>query len=260
MEDKIKMLLKAYGLDEKEIKIYIKLVQEKELNAYMLAKKVGIHRSTTYHILDRLISKGFISKIEKGNKIYYSALEIDNILLKIKDKESILLSLIPELEKVKENNISNVRVFETIESQKRFGFNLFNQITKEGIKEIFIIDAGPSEFLDPQKRPKEDLSSQIFLENLLRELKRKNIHKKVKIKTIWNEKFRENKLLEFFSGLGENKFLVNLPTLATMVIYGDFLAYLFTTEDGPKVIEIQNKLIAEENRIYFNHIWRIAKH
>src|SRR3989344_2830585 len=99
MEDKISMLLQAYGLDDKEIKIYLILVQKKELNAYVLAKKEGIHRSTTYNVLERLISKGFVSKIEKEKTTFYSALDINQTLTKIKDRESILLSLIPEFEK-----------------------------------------------------------------------------------------------------------------------------------------------------------------
>ena len=259
MEDKIAMLLEVYGLDKKEIKVYLILVQGKELNAYILAKKAGIHRSTTYHILDRLIEKGFVSKIQKGEKTFYSALDISQTIVKIKDKESILLSLIPEIEKVREESISNVRVFESKGSQKQFDFNLFNQIIRGIVKEVYIIGGGSAGFLDPKERPPEDLSSRIFLEGLLKEFKRKKLDKKVNVKIIWNEKFRESNLLKFFSEIGESKFLKDLPTLATTVIFGEYLAYLFTIDNKPQVIEIQNKLIAKENKAYFDYLWDIAK-
>src|SRR3989338_412983 len=125
MVDKIASILEEYGLDEKEIKIYASLVEKGELNAYALAKITGIHRSTAYAVIERLSSRGFISKIQKGEKTFYSAIEVSKIISKIKEKESLLLSLIPELEKIKEEGISRARVFESKESQKQFIFNLF---------------------------------------------------------------------------------------------------------------------------------------
>ena len=59
--------------------------------------------------------------------------------------------------------------------------------------------------------------------------------------------------------MGNNRFIKGLPTLATTVIFGEYLAYLFTMDGKPQVIEIQNKLIAEENKAYFNHLWRQAE-
>lgn len=259
MDDKISMLLEAYGLDKKEIKIYLLLVRKKELNAYVLAKKAGIPRSSVYNILERLISKGFVNKIQKGKKIFYSALEISYTVAKMKDKESILLSLIPELEGIKEEGISNVRVLESKESQKQFSFNLFNQINKRTIKELYIISGGSSSVLNAKNNSQEDLSSRIFLEGLLKDIKRRKLYKNIEYKGIWNEKFRGSKILKFFSTIGENKFLKELPTLATTVIFGEYLAYLFTINGTPQVIEIQNKLISEENKVYFKLLWKIAK-
>ena len=255
MEAKITMLLEEYGLDKKEIKVYICLVEKGELNAYTLAKITGIHRSTVYAILERLLLKGFISKIDKDNKTFYSALDINQTITKIKEKEALLLALTNEIEKISEEGISKVRVLESRESQKQFDYNLFNQITQGGIKEVCIMGGGPSGFLDPEQRSSEDFSSRLFLESLLKELKRKKTNKDVRIKVIWDEKFKESKLLKLFSELGENKFLKDLPTLTTTVIFGEYLAYLFTMNNTPQVIEIQNKLIAKENRAYFYYLW-----
>ncbi len=259
MENKITTLLEEYGLDKKEIKIYLLLVEKGELNAYSLAKITGIHRSTTYAVLERLLSKGFINRIQKDEKTFYSAFEITQTITKIKEKESILLSLIPEFEKVREEGISKVRVLESKESQKQFNFNLFNQISKGIIKELYIISGGSSDTINIGKESSENLSSEIFLESLLREIKRKKIHKKIKYKGIWNEKFKRSKILKLFSELGKNKFLEKLPTLATTVIFGEYLVYLFTMNGVPQVIEIQNKLIAEENKFYFSYLWKQAK-
>ncbi len=258
MENNISSLLEDYGLNKKEIRIYILLVQKGELNAYVLAKLAGIHRSTTYAILDRLTSKGFISRTQKDNKILYSAVDINQTITRIKEKEAILLSLIPEFEKIKQEEVSNVRVLENEESQRRFNFNLFNQIERGKIKDLYILSGGPSETINLERK-KKNTNSEMLLENLLRNIKKKKLYQKIKYRGIWNEKFKGSELLKFFSAFGENKFLKELPTLATMVIFGDSIAYLFTIDNKSQVIEIQNKLIAKENKAYFSYLWKQAK-
>ncbi|MFH1650456.1 MAG: helix-turn-helix domain-containing protein [Candidatus Woesearchaeota archaeon] len=257
MNNKIDELLFEFGLNNKEIQVYKFLVQKKELNAYVLAKLAGIHRSTVYSVLERLISKGFIHKLEKDGTTFYSALEIGQIIAKIKDKESILLSLIPEIEKIHESKISNVRVFESKESQKQFNFNLYNQISKGMIKELYIISGGPAGFAE--NKSSEHLSSKLFLEKILKELKDKKLHKIIEYKGIWNEKFKGSEILKTFLEIGETRFLKELPTLATTVIFGEYVAYMFTMNGTPQVIEIQNKLIAEENKAYFSYLWKQAE-
>ncbi len=258
MENVITRILEDYGLDKKEIKVYICLVEKKELNAYTLAKITGIHRSTVYAILERLLLKGFISKIDKDNKKFYSALDINQTITKIKEKEALLLALTHEIEKISEEGISKVRVLESRESQKQFSFNLFNQLSKGMIKELYIIGGGPSSAIN-NKKSQEDLSSRILLENLLKEIKKKQITKKIDFRRIWNEKFKNMGLLKLFTGIGEDRFLKELPTLATTVIFGEYIAYLFTVNGIPQVIEIQNKMIAEENKAYFSYLWKQAK-
>lgn len=260
MDNKITTILEEYGLDEKEIKVYVSLVEKGELNAYSLAKITGIHRSTVYAIIERLLSKGFIINIQKEEKNFYSAIEISKIIAKIKEKESLLLSLIPEFEKMKEEGISRVRVFESRESQKQFSFNLFNQISRGVLKELFIISGGSTSAISPEQRNSEDLTSQIFMEGLLKELKKQKSSEKIKYKGIWNDQFKGSNILKLFSGLGEDRFLKGLPTFATTVIFGEYVAYLFTMNRIPQVIEIQNKLIAEENKSYFSYLWKMAKY
>ena len=194
----------------------------------------------------------------KNKKTFHSAIEISKIASKIKEKESLLLSLIPEFEKIKEEGTSRVRVFESKESQKQFSFNLFNQINSGHIKELYIISGGPSKEINPEKRDEEDLATKLLMERLLKELKKEKSSHKIDYKGIWNEQFKGNDLLKLFSGLGKNRFLKDIPTLATLVIYGEYIAYLFTINGTLQVIEIQNRLIAKENQAYFLYLWKIA--
>lgn len=263
MENEISIILKEYGLDGMEIKLYIFLVGGRELTAYRIAKEVKINKSTCYDVLERLIKRGFVSKIQKDNINFYSAVEITKTISSLKSKESLLLSLIPKFEKIKESGISKVRVFEDNESQKQFTFNLFNQIQKGTIKEICMISGGPSGVTGVMEKEKGELSGEegfeIFLERLIREMKRAGFNKNKKYRGIWNEKFKGSKLLAIFSGLGEDRFLKNIPTLATTIIFGEYIAFSFTLNENHQVVEIQNKLIAEEMKVYFDYLWNIAK-
>ena len=56
--------------------------------------------------------------VEDAHAAFQKYAEMDPALAKVKEKESLLLSLIPEFEKIKEWGISRVRVFESKESQK----------------------------------------------------------------------------------------------------------------------------------------------
>jgi len=59
-----------------------------------------------------------------------------------------------------------------------FNFNLFNQINKGEIKELYILSGGPSNIILSKQKHSEDLISQIFLERLLKELKKQKSSKK----------------------------------------------------------------------------------
>ena len=71
MNINVALLLKEYGLEDNEIKVYLYLVGKRELTAYNIAKETKIHRSTCYDILDRLISKGFVTQSGEKNKRFY---------------------------------------------------------------------------------------------------------------------------------------------------------------------------------------------
>lgn len=240
----IYQLLKEYGLDDKEIKIYLYLVGNIELTAYKIAKENKIHRSTTYDILERLIRKGFVSKTERHGKAYYSANEITAILSSLKDKETILLNMNKELKKVEQQKELKVRVLEDIEGQKQFNFNLYILARDKKLREVYII--GNTEA--------SSLSSRLFIGRLLKEAKK---FKNIKYKGIWDVKFKNSELIKKFQGFGQNKFL-DLPSKTATIIFDNSVAFLFTTNQ-PYVVEIYNELIAQEMKTYFLHLWGISK-
>ncbi len=245
MEQEISILLKEYGLDENEIKIYLFLVGNKELTAYRIAKETKIHRSTCYDVLERLILKGFVSKIEKSEKDYYFANEITRVISSLKSKETILVSLISKLSEIPKKQETKIRVLDGINGQKEYNFGLFNLIKNKEIDFCYMIGNTYA----------SSLSSNLFIERLIKDIKR--INKKIDYKGIWNPKFKNDKIIKQYNLMGENRFL-EIPSVVGTVIHNKGVAYLYTI-DGPYVIEIKNKLIAEEMKVYFEELWENSK-
>lgn len=249
MDNKISDILEEYGLDKNESNIFLFLVGQNELTAYQIAKQLKINRSTCYEILERLIKKGFISRIEKTNRGFYSANDINSLLVKLKDKENILLSLKPQLEIMEKGQETKIKFMEDALSQKEFNLKIIDLAKQGGITFLYIISNGPS--------PME--SANLFVENIIKQgINIKKRTTKADFRFITDIKFKKWELLGFYKKLGENRFLENIPTLTTTVIFNNHIAFLYTT-DTPKVIEIKNKKVSEEMKAYFEIMWKIAK-
>ncbi|MFA5793020.1 MAG: helix-turn-helix domain-containing protein [Candidatus Gracilibacteria bacterium] len=99
MEQLIKTLIDT-GLNEKEAKIYLTLLELNEAQPSVIARKANVKRPTTYVILKQLQEKGLISYFTKDKCIYFRANKpmklVEDLLNKyIRLKESLpdLLSL-----------------------------------------------------------------------------------------------------------------------------------------------------------------------
>ncbi len=248
MNENLYSILKEYGLNDKEIRLYLILVQDNKLTGYKIAKESGFHRSTTYYILDKLIKKGFISKQCIAKTHYYSSNDLDTVISGLKNKEDLLISLAPEIRKMQKEENLKVRIFENDSGAKEFNFNLLQLIIEKRIKEVIMIGNGPS----------DSLYFNIFIEKIIKEIKKARTYKEGTFRAIWPTNLKGNKFIKQYELFGENRFLDNLPSDTTTIIYGDCLSFSLTS-DKHYVIEIKNSSVANEMKAYFNHLWRIAK-
>lgn len=247
MEDKIRILLLEYGLDINEINVFSYLVANKELTAYKIAKNLHIHRSTCYDILERLLQKGFISKVNREKTAYFSANNLSRVLSSLKDKENILSSLMPELQKLEQANEHKISLLEGAEGQKQFNFKIFSLAKEHKLSFCYII--GNTHAFT--------LSSNLFIERLIHEFKTGKLHKNIAYKGIWDKSFEHDPLLKQYDLLGENKILSNIPSKVGTIIFDGYVAFLYTT-DKPYCIELQNVLLSDELKSYFDHLWTTA--
>src|SRR3989338_9872725 len=99
--------LLSIGFSEKEVSVYLALLEMGRGTVSQIARKAEIHRTTGYDILDDLVAKGLVSIYGKEPKQEYSAESPENlskfISEEIKEKNKILEKteeIIPELKSV----------------------------------------------------------------------------------------------------------------------------------------------------------------
>src|SRR3989337_2931055 len=80
--------LRAIGLTEGEIKVYLTLLKLGPSTNSPIARHAGLQSSTVYYCLNSLIEKGFVSYIQKGNRKYFIPTDPQNILTIIDEKVS----------------------------------------------------------------------------------------------------------------------------------------------------------------------------
>ncbi len=72
-EQKVVELLRGYGLNGYEAKVYFTLLVAGESKANDIARKAGVPQSKVYDVLDRLASKGFAEQAESVRPSLYKA-------------------------------------------------------------------------------------------------------------------------------------------------------------------------------------------
>ncbi|MFA6383170.1 MAG: helix-turn-helix domain-containing protein [Parcubacteria group bacterium] len=89
--------LEKLGLDDKEAKIYLALLELGEANIQQIAKKSGVKRTTVYDIIESLKEKGLLSSATRHKKITYSAEDPRTLEEKLDERKNTLKRIMPEL-------------------------------------------------------------------------------------------------------------------------------------------------------------------
>ena len=90
-------LLSNAGLPEREVKIYLSLLELGTANVTSITKKAGIERTYGYDILDSLIAKKLIEMIEVNGKRKYCALDPKNLEISFIKRLELVKEALPEL-------------------------------------------------------------------------------------------------------------------------------------------------------------------
>jgi sugar-specific transcriptional regulator TrmB len=248
----IQVALKNFGLSEKEIAIYLALIELGTSSVRTIAERAKVNRGTTYDILKSLINMGIISYYHKESKQYFVA-EQPEILLSIIDKKRENLS------EIKVNIEESLPIFKTL-FEKQGGkplVKLYEGLI--GIRHIL------EDVLNSMDKVKDKIyyvySSATVRKNVylaMKDFSKKRVNRKIKVRTI---ALGEGGTLV---GLDERKWmpLANLKESEALrptyqIIYNGKIAHIsLDNMDNPTGIVIENREIYQTQKLIFEYNWK----
>jgi sugar-specific transcriptional regulator TrmB len=239
-------ILKKLGLSDKEVAIYIKLLEYGAISVRGLADISGVNRGTTYDILKELQDKGLVSYYHTDTKQKFVAEKPEKILELIRKKEEELGDVreqaervIPELKALARSGQHNpvTRFYDGKKGIRSILEDVLVTMSNVREKEYYIYSA---------KCASEDMN--IAYPNFTKA----RIKKQIRVKSISLAQGGGT------HGLDERRWLGCDDETATFImLYGGKCAYISRDAKGDPVgVIIENSMIYETQKIIFFSLWK----
>lgn len=247
--------LKKLGFDDKEIAVFITVLERGKVTPATVATITGINRSTVYSIAKVLVDKGIL-RIDTASEPSYLIIESADVLENIvKRQERELLEkkkVVSETVKILENiprskhySVPKVRFYNEKELRDALydqlhiwaeSAVLINETSWWGFQDVSLVVQFPEWIIDHYKIIPETVSAHLFTNAKPSE---KDIHEKVsdERRTI---KYLDDRSHEF---------------TATQAVLGNYVIYIMTSEKPYYMIEIHDRVMAHNLRETFKMLW-----
>lgn len=238
--------LKELGLTDKEIAVYLAILELGQANVLDIAKKSRIPRATVYGVLEKLMNEHLISSVLKGKRHFYLAEDPAKITQQLQEKQRKIAHALPELQTIYQHSTNRpvIRVYEGARGIVQMLADIISDIPVNGTYDVIL--NSHDEFA---------ILGQAYHRHVERRIK-----KKIHIRIIsersdftknWDKTAKESLRQIRFVPRGQH-FSVSYH------IYGDKVS-MFSLQ-GPVVgVIIENKQIADMERLLFEYMWRGLK-
>ncbi len=245
IRSKLTQALKAYGLNEKQAKLYLACLGFELITIQDLAKKSGIKRTTIYSLLEELEKIGAINIVKQKKKTYIKAEAPEILLEDINQKRDKFIKNLPYFKEIKKEPAPNPKFvfYRGVEGFKNFWRDLLNSGEKE-----WLISTSGKEFLT--------FVSESYIVNwIIKEKKKRGIKSRQIIadSRYAREIVEKDKNENRESRIIDRKF----PLPAIEIIYGDKVAIISSNFENLLVV-IDSEEVAKTHRSYFEIIWQFA--
>lgn len=134
------------GLNETESVVYLDIIGNPDSTAFEIHKRTSLPKTSVYHIIENLNKRGLIDIWKKNGVSYFSSDNPKKLLNDIKEKESLIEEIIPELINLssKSKNKDTVKFYEGEDGVKIVMRDSLYYCEKFGIKEM--LTAATEEF------------------------------------------------------------------------------------------------------------------
>ena len=238
-------LLKKLGLSDKEVKVYLKLLEYGAISVRSLAELTGLNRGTTYDILKKLQEMGLVSFYHSDTKQRFVAEDPEKLLKIVHDQEAELRNTgekikeaIPELKSLQDKggNKPVTKLYEGKNGIRMILDDVLESMNSFRESEYFIYSA---------TNASDDINK------AYPEFTKQRIKRGINVRAISLAKGGGT------YGLDERRWLgTNEESATFIVIYADKCAFI--SRDGvgnPVGVIIENPVIYETQMVIFKQLW-----
>jgi HTH-type transcriptional regulator, sugar sensing transcriptional regulator len=245
MDDKLLSVLEEIGLSKNEASIYLALLDLGSATATKIAERSKLHRTNVYDSLERLVKKGLVSYISKGETKYFTAAEPENFVGLLKQKEQNLADILPQLKlsrKLAEKKDS-AHVYEGMAGIRAITEDILATIPEKGEVLTF---GNPKNVSD-------------LMKSFIDLYHKRRMEKKITQIHIYNENSKDRiKLLNAMPYTKAGYLPKEYDSPSSTTIYGNKVAF-FIWSEPPLGIVIESERMAESYRKYFQLLWRLSE-
>jgi sugar-specific transcriptional regulator TrmB len=240
----VKKTLRDCGFSEKEIELYLVCLRTGIVNVSRIAELTGLPKSTCYDVLKSLVKQGLCSSIVKEKVMYFEASDPSILLATIGEKYRQIKAVLPKLNEIRGSLGTAPRM------------ELFKG--KVGLKTIY--DKAlktEEEFLVLGNHTKFSSFYQWFADSFIKQRVKKKIKcryiaEKSKLSTEIKERdkqeLRKTELSEAMNALD-----------AECYVFGNYVAFVVLSKQEPFGILIENKDVANLQKMLFEKMWQHYK-
>lgn len=232
--------LKDIGLEEREVKIYLALLELGESTVLPVAQKSDIKRTYAYDVLDSLMKKGLVSYVEKNGRRRYAAEDPKKIDQILRDRLAHFRDVLPEIMTIFNRSINKpkVRFYEGSDNIR----GLYEEFAH--VKE-YVSLASPDHFYDLLGKPYLDYLTTNILKN------------KTKVRELFAQSYTEVHFQKrYVKGLQEMRLLPPEIELDTdLTIFDRQKLVLISYAGVPHAISIEGSTIIDTHLKMFDLLW-----
>jgi sugar-specific transcriptional regulator TrmB len=238
----IKKTLKNYGLNDKEIVVYLAILALGDATVKEIASATKVKRTTIYLVADKLVEKGILGLYKAKYGTHYIATDPELLINRLDDIKTQMANIVPQLKALekKELHQPNVKFF-----KGRDGYlNVLNDSLD--LYSHTVLYLGSAQELN------DIISEKYVTEKYIpARLKRRIKFKQIVFADEFSKQLKETDTQE----LRQTKFLPNNYFFnGNMIIYSGKVAY-FSSRRELNCVVIESKDISEMETIKFELLW-----
>ena len=241
MED-IDNALMDMGLTTIEISVYKVVLANPKISVVKIAKLIHYYRSNIYQALERLKDKGFIFEVQGKKSKIFEAFSPEHIYDSYKKKQKAIENAIPLLNQIKGSSIITTQI-KIIDGAKGWK-NLLDSFLDLGQERVVF------------GVPKDALEMEAFF----KEYHKERAKRKISLRHIFNYEAKNRIRVTNKLPYTESKYFPKeFDQPVSTSICGDIVAITVYEGYNIQTLVIENKMVANAYKKYFELLWKLAK-